>query len=83
MAEKTQTPDLEGAHKLGMVESVTTDASILDKESVIHGKPSQGVAVLPNTIIEEADEEVLKYTDASVTITPEENKRLLRIIDKR
>ncbi|SJX62054.1 related to allantoate permease [Sporisorium reilianum f. sp. reilianum] len=83
MAEKTQTPDLEGAHKLGMVESVTTDASILDKESVINGKPSQGVAVLPNTIIEEADEEVLKYTDASVTITPEENKGLLRLVDKR
>ncbi|KAJ9477984.1 putative Allantoate permease (putative) [Pseudozyma hubeiensis] len=83
MAEKTQTPDLEGAHKLGMVESVTTDASILDKESVLNGKPSQNVAVLPTTIIEEADEEVLKYTDASVTITPEENKRLLRIVDKR
>lgn len=83
MAEKTQTPDLEGAHKLAMVESVTTDASILDKESVINGKPSQNIPVLPSTIVEEADEEVLKYTDASVTITPEENKRLLRLVDKR
>lgn len=83
MAEKSQTPDLEGAHKLSMVESVTTDASMLDKESVLNGKPSQSIAVLPNTIVEEADEEVLKYTDASITITPEENKRLLRLIDKR
>ncbi|KAJ1028417.1 hypothetical protein NDA16_001584 [Ustilago loliicola] len=84
MAEKQQTPDLEGAHKLAAVQSVTTDASILDKESVINGKPSHsGLAVLPTTIIEEADEEVLKYTDASVTISPEENKRLLRMIDKR
>ncbi|SAM81323.1 related to allantoate permease [Ustilago bromivora] len=84
MAEKQQTPDLEGAHKLAAVQLVTTDASILDKESIINGKLSQNdIAVLPNTIIEEADEEVLKYTDASVTITPEENKRLRRKIDKR
>lgn len=83
MSEK-HTPDLEGGNKLAAVESMTTDASIMDKESVLNGKPSQaGIPVLPSTIVEEADEEVLKFTDASITITPEENKRLLRIIDKR
>ena len=83
MAEKQELPDLEGAHKLAVVESLTTDASLMDKESIVN-KPSQaGVPVLPNAIVEEADEEVLQYTDASVTISPEDNKRLLRLVDKR
>ena len=83
MGEKHEAADLEGAHKLSTIEPLTTDASIKD-EQVIVTKPSQaGVPVLPGNIVEEADEEILKFTDATVTITPEENKRLLRIIDKR
>lgn len=82
MSEK-HTPDLEGGNKLAAVESMTTDASVMDKESILNKPAAAGVPVLPSTIVEEADEEVLKYTDASITISPEENKRLLRIVDKR
>ncbi|EPQ25629.1 uncharacterized protein PFL1_06809 [Pseudozyma flocculosa PF-1] len=72
------TPSQENEKKLHPVESTTTDASFLEKGI----KPST-VPVLPSTIVEEADQEVLAFTDQSVIITPEENKRLLRKIDKR
>ncbi|ETS59817.1 hypothetical protein PaG_06345 [Moesziomyces aphidis] len=59
----------------------TDDVSTLEKAPGHHHK--LGVPVLPDTIVEEVDSEVLEYTDQSITITPEENKRLLRIIDRR
>ncbi|PWN48501.1 MFS general substrate transporter [Violaceomyces palustris] len=64
------------------LEKFATATSVDDASAVERGiRPL--VPILPETIVEQVDEEVLEHTDASVIITPEENKRLLRIIDRR
>lgn len=70
------------------LDKVTTQTSFAtdDKSDLERAKGHDyglGVPTLPETIVEEVDAEVLEYTDQSVTISPEENKRLLRIIDRR
>lgn len=59
----------------------TDDASALEKGPGLYA--GLGIPTLPETVMEEVDTEVLEYTDQSITITPEENKRLLGIIDRR
>ena len=69
--------------KLHKVESVMTD--VTDVSSIEKGRThvTHAVPQLPSTIQEEPDEEVLQHLDATVTISEEENRRLLRKIDKR